>query len=319
MRPASEGMYLLSEAAWLAETVEAALKLGILDRLDEGPVTVNELAEDFGLSTRHSHMLLSALVGLGVAEIVDGNEYRSTIPGFAEITPWLLPAGRLTEILEGRAPRHRVDTAKGSQQFYPTLLPLLSHMSRPAAEVAASLLGGDRLRVLDVGAGAAPWSIAIATHHPDAHFVALDLPEVVPVTRKAVSDAGVADQFEYLEGDFFEIDLPDGSFDLIIVGGILHLFDKDANKALLERISSSVHPGGRIAIFEALPDEDLDGPLPVLLYALGLITRTSSGSVYPFSNYQQWLHTAGFSKIQLTEFSERPPLSLITALRPSNS
>ena len=47
---------------------------------------------------------------------------------------------------------------------------------RPSAEHAAEQLVQPRLRVLDVGAGAAPWSLALAAHDPSCTITAIELP-----------------------------------------------------------------------------------------------------------------------------------------------
>ena len=65
-------------------------------------------------------------------------------------------------------------------------------------------------------------------------------------------------------------------------------------------------PGGTLAILDALPNERLDGPRPVVLYALGLLLRTSRGQVYPFSTYVGWLREIGFEAIELIDLSPTP-------------
>jgi hypothetical protein len=54
------------------------------------------------------------------------------------------------------------------------------------------------------GAGAAPWSLAIARRNPRCRVTALDLGAVLAVTRRAVATAGQADRFDYVSGDVFD-------------------------------------------------------------------------------------------------------------------
>lgn len=112
------------------------------------------------------------------------------------------------------------------------------------------------------------------------------------------------------------MDLGEAIFDLAIAGGICHLFDEESNRQLLKGVHRALAPAGKFAIIDVLPNERFEGPLPVLLYALGLISRTRGGSVYPFSTYVDWLRATGFSGIERNDLSEHPPLSLITAHRP---
>ena len=189
-------------------------------------------------------------------------------------------------------------------------------MFAPAAARAAEHLSSPGLRVLDVGAGAAPWSLALAAHDPSCHVTAVDLPAVLQVTRQAVAAAGCAAQFAYMSGDVFAVDWGRAAYDLAIVGNLCHLFDADANRRLLGRLFDALRPGGRLAIIDALPNDQLDGPRSVALYALGLLLRTQHGRVYPYFTYVGWLHEAGYDAVQRIALGEAPPLNLIMARRP---
>lgn len=311
---APERFDFLTQAAWAIEAVEAAQELGVLQRLEGEPVAAAELASDCGLNPRHSHLLLSALVGLGVAEASEAG-YRLTFPGLAKLLPRLLPAGRLVSVLNGAAPKYAADTPSGSQQLYPGFVRLLAGVFRTAAETAAGVLGGDDLQVLDVGAGAAPWSLAVVARHAGVHVVAVDLPGVIEVTTGAVDDAGLRGHYDFRCGDIFELDFDLETFDLVIAGGLCHLFDKETCAVLIDRLAALLRPGGTLAIIEPLPDEPLDGSLPITLYSLGLLTRTAVGGVHPFSTYAGWLRSSGLRGVKRSELSSAPPLSLITGHR----
>ena len=105
------------------------------------------------------------------------------------------------------------------------------------------------------------------------------------------------------------------AYDLVLLGNVCHLFGEEANERLLGRLLEALIPGGKLAILDILPDESLDGPRWVVLYALGLLLRTSHGQVYPFSTYERWLSGAGYSTIQQLELLPGASISLITAQR----
>jgi SAM-dependent methyltransferase len=311
----AERFAFLTDAIWAVEALAAASKLAVLDRLASAPATADEVAADCGLNVNRIRLLLSALAGLGVIQPTGVDQYRVALPGLTRLVPRLLPDGRLAGALRGDVPDHRADTVGGSQEIYPDMVSILAGVFRAAAERAADLLAADGLRVLDVGAGAAPWSLAIAARYPNTEVVAVDLPDVIPATRAAVAEAGVDDRYRFLAGDIFEVDLEENAFDLVIVGGFCHIFDEEMNLRLLRRLAAALRSEGTLAIAEPLPNESLDGPLSVILYALGLTTRTASGGVYPFSTYVRWLHEAGLRDIERHDLSDVPPVSLITAHR----
>ncbi len=127
--------------------------------------------------------------------------------------------------------------------------------------------------------------------------------------------AGYTARFDYLGGDLFAVDVGRSVYDLAIAGNLCHLFDEATNRRLLRRVFHAVRPGGAVAILEPLPTERFDGPRPVILYALGLLLRTSRGQVYPFSTYMGWLRDAGYEAVERIDLSMAPLISLITARR----
>jgi len=159
-------------------------------------------------------------------------------------------------------------------------------------------------------------ALALAARQPDCQVTAVDLPAVLPSTRQAVAVAGRAAQFRFLAGDLFEVEWGRASYDLTVAGSVCHLFDEAANRRMLARLFDALRPGGRLAILDALPNERLDGPRPVVLYALGLLLRTTGGRVYPFSTYVGWLRDAGYDSIERMDISPGPLISLMTARRP---
>jgi ubiquinone/menaquinone biosynthesis C-methylase UbiE len=312
----AEGFGFVSEAVWAVETVAAATQLGVLGQLDSGWVTASDLAATHGMSHHQGRLLLKSLAGLGLAKTEEGTRFTAAVPGLSTLTRHLLPDGGLLDVLRGIPPRTVADTAAGSASLYPEMVRFLASGFREAASVAADLLVRPGLRVLDLGAGAAPWSVAIVQRDETIPVVAVDLPEVIPVTRAVVEEAGLGHRFQYQAGDFFEIDLGEERYDLVIAGGICHLFGEDTNRRLLGKVSRALAPGGILAIIEPLPNDRFDGPRSVLLYALNLTTRTATGSVYPFSTYVTWLQASGLQGVSRADLSVSPHVTLITAHKP---
>lgn len=314
----AEGFGFLTEASWAVETVTAAARLGVLDRLDSGRLTVDDLAAASGMTEHQARLLLISLARLGLAKTDEGAGFTSSAPGLSTFASRLLPRGHLTEVLAGKPPEVSADTSDGSTRLYPEMVRFLATGFRAAAAAAADHLSRPRLRVLDLGAGAAPWSLALTERDDTTRITAVDLPEVIPVTKSAVVEAGCSDRFDYLAGDLFVIDLGEERYDLVIAGGVCHLFDEAANRRLLEKAGRALAPGGTLGIMEPLPNERFDGPRSVLLYALNLTTRTTGGAVYPFSTYVTWLQAAGLGRLGRDDLTASPPISLITAHKPSS-
>ena len=166
--------------------------------------------------------------------------------------------------------------------------------------------------MLDVGAGAAPWSIALAAADPTARVTALDLPEVLRTTRETVEAAGLAARFQFPDGDMFTADLPQAAYGVIILGNVCHLFSADANRVLLQRLRPALRDGGTLAIVDALPSDDPEQRRSLSLYSLGLRMRTSAGAVHPLEAYATWTREAGYGEVTDISLSQTPPLALLT-------
>ena len=302
--------------AWAASAVlGASLELGVLDRLDQGPVDAASLTRECGIRAESAPALLSALTSLGLAE----PDHRGAYVGRAGDLRWFLELlRRWDSFTEGL--RHRPDPPPGTplgadDTFCRTVGPLATLCS-PAIGPATQALAGTGSRILDLGAGAVPWTLALAALDPSVSVTAVEVPTVLPVTRQAVAAAGREEQFDLVEHDMFTLNLKEGTFDLVILGNVCHLFDDMANRALLSRVARWVTPGGTVAVIDFLPNERRDGPRALTLYSVELAQRKPAGQLYPFSSYAGWLREAGFERIERVELTACPPVALVRARRP---
>jgi ubiquinone/menaquinone biosynthesis C-methylase UbiE len=294
-----------------AAVIDTARRLGVLRLLTTSQRTAAELASDLGLDPSATSRLLETLVQLGLLRRDTGGSCvadPAAVRGLEKITDaW----GALSAVVRTGVPVTPADTADGAAAFYPSFARQLAAWCAPAAARLGELLSPPPERILDIGAGAAPWSIAIAAGHEHTHVTALDLPAMLPVTRAAVTEAGLATRFSYLAGDVFKTDLPAAAYDLALVGNLCHLFGPALNRALLAKLRHCVRPGGRIAIVDVLPTTDPLRRLAVSRYELGLLLRTSAGRVHPLTAYLAWSTEAGFPGLTSFPLPSDPPMSLL--------
>lgn len=224
---------------------------------------------------------MATLTSLGLIEGTADGLYQLAIPNLAYLSVMISLWSRLTEAITDDWPTVAGDAPLGAEPVYPAVGAHLAAGFAPAAERAADHLAAGARSVLDLGVGAAPWSLALAARTPALRVTAVDLPAVLSVTRQIVATSGSDAQFEYRSGDLFTVELGHSCYDLAIMGNICHLFDADAIRRLLVRLFEALRPGGTVAILDALLNERLDGPRPIVLYALGLLLRTMRGQVYP--------------------------------------
>jgi SAM-dependent methyltransferase len=311
--PVAEAPPLLNlmDVVSTAHVLDAAAELGLIDCLTRGSKDAIELADTCATDESMTALLLDTLTDLGVVRRDVSGRYALAVDGLPLLRMAAAGWSQLAGVVRSGEPLAKADTAHGAAVLYPDLVPLLSALFTPAARRAAQLLAGSGVDVLDVGAGAAPWSIAMARYSPGVRVIALDLPAVIASTRRAVDAADLRDRFDYLPADMFTCGLPDAAYDMVLLGNICHLFDETHNRALLQRLRPAVRPDGLLAIIDVLPSPDPAAQRSISLYALGLRLRTSRGAVHPLAAYQTWTSNAGFGPVQVEQLSCAPPFYLL--------
>jgi ubiquinone/menaquinone biosynthesis C-methylase UbiE len=290
--------------------IRAAVELRVLERLGETALDARGLAEVCDLSERGSRSLLLALAALGVVEPVASGCYRA-VDGAELAGPMLTLHDDLAEAVRSGRPTEAWDSGRVADAVYPALVRVLAELARTAADRAAAFLGEPGGRVLDVAAGAAPWSLALASRDPTVAVTALDLPGVIPETVRSVKERAMEGRYRFLAGDAFSCDL-EGPYDLVLVANLCHLFDATANVRLLGRLRGALAEGGRIAVIDVMP---VGGRVPpgVALYQLSLVLRTRGGAAHPFSAYVDWLTRSGYRSLDRIALEESSQLTLVVA------
>jgi len=308
----SEQVMFLLEARAASAVLAASLELGVLDRLEQSPVDAATLVRDCGIRAETAPALLSALASLGLIKPDHGGAFVGVAADLTWFVEFLRRWDSFADGLRNQA-EPRVGAPPGADEAFCRTVGPLATLCSPAVTTATEQLIGAGRRVLDLGAGAVPWSLALAAADPDVVVTAVDLPAVLPVTRETVTAAGREAQFRFLEEDMFTVSPGDHAFDLVFLGHVCHLFDDSTNRSLMGRVARWLAPGGTVAIIDFLPNERRDGPRSVALYAVELAQRAPGGQLYPFSSYAGWLRERGFEKIERFELADGVPVSLIRA------
>jgi hypothetical protein len=157
----------LQEALATSSALIAASHLGVLARLAAGPADPITLVRDCAISERGARLLLAALHSLGLLEEDADGFYRTALSDLVQETTWITPWSQLTQAIRDNQPARAGDTPGGAEILYPEVVAHLGAWFAPAAERAAGYLTARGQRVLDLGAGAAPWSLALAARNPD--------------------------------------------------------------------------------------------------------------------------------------------------------
>jgi precorrin-6B methylase 2 len=311
--------------------IDAAVRHRVFDVLAKQKLTLGELAQTTGASSRGLIAIVDVLVGLGLLARDAAERYALTPeseaflvsrrPGFvggsfrhatAQLMPnWL----RLAEIVGSGKPAGAINVGAERAPYYVEFVEALFPMSYPSARALAGALdlasASGPVSVLDLGAGSGVWGIALAEASPHVTVSAIDWPDVLTVTRRVAERFGLGDRLTTVGGDLFEAEFG-SAHQVATLGQILHGLGAERSRALLRRTHAALAPGGTIAIAEHLVDANRRGPMSGLIFAVNMLVNTEAGGVYSFEEIAGWLTEAGFTNPRQLPAPGPSPLILAT-------
>ncbi len=261
-----------------SRALHVALRLGLPDRLADGPRSVEELASDTGSHAPSLRRLLRALCAYGVfCEADDGGfalgpigaplragstgsvrdlalmwgdeDYWTT---WAELERCVRTGRTAAELLFGAEDAFRRYAA--DKQFGTVFNAGMTALSATtaAAVVAAYDFPATGL-VVDVGGGRGRLIADILRATPGLRGVLFDLPTVIADAPRLLADAGVVDRCEVVGGDMFA-GVPKGG-DIYILSRVADSFEDARAVAVLTNCRRAMGADGRLLLVEpVLPD-----------------------------------------------------------------
>ena len=278
----------------------------------EHPATAGEIAQRCAAQEKPTRLILEGLAALGLLQ-ADSERFQLTDLGkLLATTPQILGNrfwDHLPEYLRTGEPIIKMDILQHQAEHYQAEVGPLGWMLGPAAEEAASVLEiGTRrkaLRILDVGAGSAVWSLAMIHRDRSSKVTALDWPEVLTIAQQRAKAQQLDSQLDVLAGDVHQVALPADAFDLAILANITHLETPEGNEHVFKRVYEALDDEGEAIIIDVFPSS-AEGDLTRILYQLGLALRTEHGQVYSSDELSRQLRATGFRSCELITLKSPP-------------
>jgi hypothetical protein len=88
---------------------------------------------------------------------------------------------------------------------------------------------------------------------------------------------------------------------VIVLGRVLHNWDLETKKMLLEKAYQAIPIGGAVIVYDLLIDDDRRTSRAGLLSSLNMLLWTKGGFGYTASDCTGWLHSVGFAKTSVRE------------------
>ena len=267
-------MLELMNAFRASQAIHVAATLGVADLLQDGPRSVDELAQATGTYAPTLYRLLRALASVGVfAEQPDGQfratplaEYlRTNAP--RSLRAWAMQIGQqylwrswghlLHSVRTGEPafPELYGATAWEYRQAHPeedaVFNAAMTALSAGVVEAIVQSYDFSNVGVLmDVGGGEGVLLAAILAANSNLHGVLFDQPHIVTGAKDLLERASVADRCEVVAGSFFE-SVPGGA-DAHLLKSIVHDWGDTATVKILRACRASIADSGRLLVVEPI-------------------------------------------------------------------
>jgi cyclopropane fatty-acyl-phospholipid synthase-like methyltransferase len=155
-----------------------------------------------------------------------------------------------------------------------------------------------RYRTLtDVGGANGLLCRLVARAHPHLACTTFDLPAVTAIARKAIAAEGLEARIAAVAGDFFGDPLPKA--DVITMGMILHDWNLERKKVLVQKAYDALPEDGAFIVIEALIDDARCENTFGLLMSLNMLMEFGDAFDFSGAEFRSWCAEAGFRRFEV--------------------
>jgi len=301
----------LANAFRASRVLLSAIELKIFTILDNHMMTSEEVAKKINANPRATDRLMNALCGMEILKKVKEKFYNSDLPakylieGKPEFMGNLYHTNNLwnswshltDSIVKGtsfKGDQNKVEKENWVESF----IGAMHYRGVNQGKILAMMIDFTNVKsMLDVGGGSAAFSIEIVKKNPLIKATVLDLPHVIPLTKKYVDEAGLLNNFNFIEGDYLTKNF-ESSYDLILLSAIVHINSYEQNKMLIKKCADALNKEGMVIISDFIMNDNRTQPAYGALFSLNMLVGTECGDTYTENEMKEWLQSAGFTKIE---------------------
>lgn len=307
-----------------SRTLLAAVELRVSSVLASGRMTRQQLEKAIGLHSRSSADFLDALVAMKLLQREDLDGFYSNAADAGVFLDEASPSyiGGVLNVASRRLYRHwsnltdglltgeiqNEGKSGGKNEFFSELYSspveterFMAAMTRVQKGNFAALANkfdfSKHHSMCDIGGCSGLLAMTVAKQHPNVECATVDLPAVSTIASRLVSEAGFAERVKVVAGDFMVDPFP--AANVICMGNILHDWGLERKKFLLKKAFDSLPPGGVFIAIENVIDDERKTNIMGLLMSLNMLIETSEGFDYTGSQFKEWAHEAGFSRVEI--------------------
>ena len=312
-------------AFWPAKVLLSALEVGLFTTLGAHPMTGRDLQLALDLHPRANPDFFDTLLALHLLER-DGAgpeaRYRNTpetamfldrnsphfMGGFLEMANARLYRfwGDLTEGLRTGKPQNEIKHTGASMfaELYSKperleqFMDAMSGISAGNFQAFAEKFDFSRYHtVCDVGGATGQLSMLVARRHPHLQCTSADLPAATRIAERRIASARLADRVRAMSLDFFAEPLPKA--DVITMGMILHDWNLEKKKYLVQAAYAALPLGGAFVVIENLIDDARRENAFGLMMSLNMLVEFGDAFDFTAADFFGWCRDAGFTRTEV--------------------
>ena len=322
----------LSRNFWNSAVLRAGIKLGVFSLLDNQALSSAQVAEHLQANPRFVEAFLEACVALALLEKT-GDAYTNAASATAFLIPdkpdyvgnlvlhitnyWHTWGNLDTLIREGRTElpfeNGFTDTATYWQDYMEG-----QHNRATAGQgqnLAKSVDLTGRRKMLDLGGGAASYSLALCAANPQLTSYVVDAKEPLAIAKPLVAEQNLQDRIILIEGDMNTIAL-DTNYEVVLISGVVLIKSEEECRHIFRRAYDALVPGGLIIVqdFMRVDHSEKRRFLDTMMDMYVVVGFDPGAGDRYGDDYASWLTDTGF--INSKQIPLPTQLAIITADKP---
>ena len=313
-------IYDISFNYWNSAVLRAGVKLGVFPLLESSPLSAETIAERIQTNPHFTASFLEACVVLEVLEKV-GDHYSNTaetsrflIPGKKEylgdhvlhITNYWATWGNLDSLMREGKTEFPFENGFVDADTYWSDYMKGQHARSTSGQgdyLVESVNLDGKSKLLDLGGGAASYSIALCAANPELQAFVVNAKESLAVARPLVAEQQLQDQITLVEGDFNTIPL-EPIYDAVLVSGVVVIKSDDACRQLFQRAYDALLPGGLMIVqdFMQMDPSAKRRFLDIMMDLYVKIAYDPEASDRSSNEITTWLEDVGFVNFEQMSF-----------------
>ena len=322
----------LARTFWYSAILRAAIKLDVFNLLENQDLSSGEVAQQIGASPTYVSAFLESCV---ILELLDrkGDGY-----GNSSLTSRYLVKtkkeyvgdhalhhtntwaswGRLDEIIKEGKTLLPYETGYVDEDQYWSNYMMGQHnraASGQADQLVQNVQFSNRSKLVDLGGGAASYSIALCEANPQLKSVVVDYKEPLSIARHLVAEHNLQDRISFLEGNAFEVNLSQ-DYDAALISGVVLITSEEASRRMFKLAHEALVPGGIIMVqdYMRLDHSPERNKLDTMENLYVMVAFDPGAKDREGEEIVSWLEDTGFINPKMIPLPTQ--LALITAEKP---